>query len=96
MLTQRYWIIKGYDSTTEIYSDKVKFGCFTENAMAALLKALTTKHALTDDEIVRAYARKNTKLASPLLLEVQKSYNPFTLSCGTNPYFVARVVQEEQ
>ena len=61
MPAQRYWIIHGYDSTTEIYQDKVKFGCVTEKAIIALLKALTEKHVLADDEIVSAYACKGTK-----------------------------------
>lgn len=94
MTAQRYWVITGYDSARRICEIKVKVGCFTDNAMELLLKCLTAKYALTDDEIVSAYARRNTRIAAPLLLEVHKSSKPYSLSCGTNPHFNARVVEE--
>ena len=88
---QQYWEITGWDSTTKIYETKVKHGCFNENQIKTLLRVLTAKHALTDNEIVSSYARSNTKIATPLLLEVQRYKNPYSFSCGTNPYFVAHV-----
>lgn len=88
---QKYWVITGWDSTTKIYEKTVKLGCFSENQMKNLLRTLTAKHGLTDNEIVSSYARKNTKIASPLLLEVQVYGKPYCLSCGTNPYFTAQV-----
>ena len=88
---QKYWVITGWDSTAMIYEKTVKFGCFSEKQMKNLLRTLTAKHGLTDNEIVASYARKNTKIASPLLLEVQVSGKPYCLSCGTNPYFTVQV-----
>ena len=60
---QKYWEITGWDSTTMIFDTKVTFGCFSENQMKDLLRALTAKHGLTDSEIVSSYARSNTKIA---------------------------------
>ena len=96
MAVQRYWVITGYDSTNKLCEFKVKLGCFSDNAMEDLLRCFTAKYALTDEEIIRAYARRNTRIASPLLLEVQKSHKPYSYSCGTNPHFNARIVEESK
>lgn len=86
----RKWVIRGWDSTDQIFETTVKYGYFSENQMKCLLKALTAKHGLTDSEIVESYARKKTKISSSHL-EVQVFGNPYCLSCGDNPYFTAQV-----
>ncbi|MEW8027895.1 MAG: hypothetical protein AB2806_09170 [Candidatus Thiodiazotropha sp.] len=93
MSKQRFWIITGYDSTNKICEQKVKYGCYSDNQMKELIKCLTAKHALTDEEIISAYSQRKCKRANSLLLDVQQDAKPFTLSCGTNPHFHARVVE---
>lgn len=92
-MTQRYWEIIGYQGTEKIFERKIKFGCYTENQMKHLLKALAAKTGLETDEIVGAYAKRGTKDANDLL-EVQRDPKRATLTCGINPHFVARVVKE--
>ena len=60
-MSNRYWHIKEYEGTTEIFDIKVKVGCFTEKQIQSLLMALTAKAGLNFDEIVGAYAKKKTK-----------------------------------
>lgn len=88
----KVWIIRGWDSTKQIFETTVKFGYFSENQMKCLLKALTAKYGLTDREIVESYARKNTKIASSHL-DIQVFVKPYCLSCGDNPYFTAQIEQ---
>jgi hypothetical protein len=64
--------------------------------MAELLMCLTAKYGLSDDEIISSYARQRTKIYNSGLLEIQKSSKPFTLRCGTNPFFVAKIMTEEK
>ena len=91
---KKYWRIVGYDSTKKIYEDKVLLGCYTEREMSDLLRALTSRAGLTFQEIVDSYGRRNARRYKPLL-EVQKQARPkFCLMCGSNPYFVASVVEE--
>ena len=61
-MKQRFWHIEGYDSFDKIYDKEVKFGYFSDNQIKDLLKALTAKAALSFDEIVGAYSKKNTKI----------------------------------
>ncbi|HCW89257.1 MAG TPA: hypothetical protein DHU56_04260 [Marinobacter sp.] len=94
VMTQQYWEIIGYQGTEKIFERKVKLGCYTENQMMHLLRALAAKAGLEADEIVGAYAKRKTKGANDLL-EVRRDSKNATLMCGVNPYFVARVVKEK-
>ena len=92
---KRYWHIVGYDSTTMIYEYKVLLGCYTEHEMGNLLRALVSRAGLTFREIVDSYARKNARRYRSLL-EVHRDSGSkkFLLMCGSNPYFIASVVEE--
>ena len=94
-MTKSYWRIIGYESGSKIFETYVPVGCFSERQMNDLLKALAAKAGLTLDEIVGAYARKNTKVSNDLLL-VQKEKPHPEYMCGHNPYFVAGVVECKQ
>ena len=86
-----YWQIEGFDSMKTIFETKVPLGCFAENQIQQLLRALTAKAGLTDDEIVGAYAKRGTKVSNNLL-DVQHDSRHKTYMCGSNPHFAARVV----
>jgi hypothetical protein len=91
---RKYWRIVGYDSTEKIYEDKVLLGCYNEREMSHLLRALACRKGLTFREIVDSYARRNARRYKPLL-EVQRQSRPkFCLMCGSNPHFVASVIEE--
>ncbi|MFZ0978472.1 MAG: hypothetical protein WAN23_03625 [Candidatus Acidiferrales bacterium] len=62
--------------------------------MKSLLMALTAKACLEYDEIVGAYATRKTKIANNLLVVQADSQCP-TFWCGSNPHFVASVVDED-
>ncbi len=47
-------------------------GFIPESRIEALLACLAAKHGLSDDEIVNAFAKRNTRIYKPLL-EVQGS-----------------------
>ena len=85
------WLIQGYDSTTMIYEREVEAEQITQVQMKALLKTLTAKAGLTCDETVAAYAKKGTKIANDLL-RIQKDGPHPNFSCGSNPFFVARLL----
>ena len=88
-MTQRYWIIKGYDGDTKILEKRVKLGLFTEKQIGVLLRMLVAK-TLDDDEIVGALARRNCSISNDLL-EVRRD-GPFPrFWCGENPHFSAQI-----
>jgi len=92
---QRYWKIQGRDSTKILFEFKVKEGQITEKRVKELLRVLTAKYGLDDSEIISSYAKKGTKIYSNHL-EVQKSIGKkYMLSCGSNPYVLAVVVEDE-
>ena len=91
---RKYWRIVGYNSTRKIYEDTMLLGCCSEREMEALLRALVAKAALTYEEIVDSYAKRNTRRHASHL-EVQRDAGArFILNCGSNPYFTASVVEE--
>ena len=93
-LRKEYWRIVGYDSTRKIYEDEVLLGCYTEREMKALLRALVSRASLTFREIVDSYARSNARRYRPLLEVHRQSRPKFALTCGSNPHFIASVVEK--
>jgi hypothetical protein len=86
--------MKGYDSLNKISERKEQVGYFSEYDIQALLQALASKAGLDLDEIVGAYAKKETKIANSLLA-VYKNGLHSVYFCGTNPHCIARVIREE-
>lgn|GEM_PF-848668 len=90
-MSHRYWRIRGYDSSELLFDETVRLGLFTENGIRRLLQTLAAKEGLSHSEIVGAYARRGT-LGSNDHLEVHKDFSQPTWMCGSNPHFVASVV----
>jgi hypothetical protein len=90
---RRYWEIQGWDSTKEIYLRRVPCGSISEQRLSALLAALAAKHGLTNDETVDSYLNPKAK-GYRVHLEVSKQTKAYVLSCGPNPYFNARIVED--
>jgi len=89
-----YWRIAGYHSTRKIFETELPYGLFTDKQMKTVLRVLTAKAGLTYDEIVDSYVRSNCKRYRPLL-EVEGPAKPkFCITCGSNPHFVASVIEK--
>ncbi|MBI5911403.1 MAG: hypothetical protein HY848_15810 [Betaproteobacteria bacterium] len=94
MATKKYWCIVGYDSTTQIFEKLVPLGTLSQKQMTEALRVLAARAGLTFEEILDCHAKKNAK-AYRALLEVQVESHPkFSMSCGSNPYFIASVVEK--
>lgn len=93
-MTQRYWRIRGYNNSTQIFDTRVEVGQITYDQIKQMLKALSAKAGLDYREIVGAYAKRRTKIANDLLA-IHREAESATLSCGANPHFVASVVDED-
>lgn len=93
MKKNKYWIVEHYDSTELVSEYKINYGCMTEKQMENLLKTFVVKYSMNDEETINSFVKKNTK-AYTGFLEISKSSPPFSISCGDNPYFIARVVEE--
>ena len=89
--SNRYWKIQGRDGTDLLFERKVLLGQITENNMKLLLKTLTAKISLTEDEIIGSYAKKGTKIHLDHLEVKYMLGGPYMLSCGSNPYVIATV-----
>jgi len=89
----RYWLIQGFDSHSKIFEIRVALGQFSDKQMKHLLRALAAKASLNYGEIVGAYAKRKTRIANDLL-EIRDDLTNLTYSCGTNPSFIVRVVDE--
>ena len=66
----------------------------TDDQIKQMLKALVAKAGLDYGEIVGAYAKRRTNIANELLA-VHRQSESATFSCGTNPHFVASIVDED-
>jgi len=91
----RYWLIEGYDSTKQIFEDRVPLGALSDRQAEELLRRLACKAGLSFREIVNASVKRGTRRHS-VHLEVHRDSGPrhFHLTCGDNPWFVASVRSE--
>ena len=87
---KNYWLIQGFDSTTKIYEKRIDASHMTRDQAISLLKALVAKAGMTFDEIVGAYAKKQTRIANGHL-SVQKDGPYPVFFCGSNPHFVISI-----
>jgi hypothetical protein len=85
--------IKGFDSDKKIYDRKVALSHLSEDQLRSLLKALVAKAGLNFDEIVGAYARRQSTIANDLLAVRRDGPHP-VFTCGENPHSIAKVIQE--
>jgi hypothetical protein len=91
-MVKRVWIIEGWQSTDKFFSQEVPCTALPENRVSDLLKFLVAKHGLSEGEIISAIATRRSKLFAPHLEIVKSGPNePWSLMCGQNPYFTARV-----
>ena len=95
MTTKKYWRVVGYDSTTKIFEKDLPLGAFSEKHMAEALRTLAARAGLTFEEILDSCANKNAKQHRDLLeVQTEARKERFSLSCGSNPYFIASVVEK--
>ena len=92
--TKRYWLIQGNDGCKIIFEHKVGLGQFTDEQMCQLLRALAAKEGLTHSEMIGAYAKRRTTIATGPLV-VNKDHMHRTFSCGVGPTFSATIVDSE-
>ncbi|SEJ44204.1 hypothetical protein SAMN04244572_03994 [Azotobacter beijerinckii] len=92
----RIWMIEGHRGTEVFWFRELPYGIFSERRIETLLKYLVAKYGLDDDETVNAFAKRNSRLFKPHL-EIQRSgsTSPWSISCGGNPYFTARVEERD-
>lgn len=91
-MAKRVWIIEGWRSTELFWSKTISCSALSENQLKDVLKCLVAKHGLTNDEIVSAFARKNSKLyVSHLEILGSGISKPWWMSCGGNTHFTVRV-----
>jgi hypothetical protein len=87
-----FWEISVWDSTRRIKQLHIPYGRITEGKLEELLRTLTAKYALRDEEIVHRFQKRKTK-GYLMLLEAHRSYNPIAYECGINPYSYARIIK---
>jgi hypothetical protein len=96
-MNKRYWEVTVWDSAKQLEKFNILVGHITSEKLHELLRALTAKHALTDEETVKCFLKRNTKSYMPHL-EIRKDINDslrtMSYMCGTNPYCYARVVSQ--
>ena len=100
MVESKRWRIQVLDGLSPLYETTVPASKITSRELNALLRTLTAKHSLDDDEIVRSHLmrprRKNTSEPHPSrLLDVRWSTSGvLTGTCGENPHVVATAFDE--
>jgi len=88
---KKYWKIQGWDGTNLLFERKVLLGQVTERSMKELLRTLTARIALSEDEIISSYAKRRTKTYYNHLEVTRPKAGSFMLSCGDGPFVTATV-----
>jgi len=89
---REYWQIRGFDGDKQFYEREVPIAYFSHDQVKGLLRCLASRAGLSFDEIMRACANRQTKIANDLL-KVQRDGPSPSFMCGENPYFVVCIVR---
>ena len=86
-------MIEGYEGFNKIYEKKIPGWHLPDRQIVPLLKCLAAKGGLDFDEIVGAYARRNSRFKNDLL-EVNRDRPSLSFQCGVDVCFTARHVRK--
>lgn len=104
-----YWVIEGYESRKKFFETKFPSTYATEHGIKRILKTLTAKHALSNDDIVKCFFKETTKIGKAysdhlrIIQETIPEKRTTVYYCGANlnanldlkTQFLARVVRRE-
>jgi hypothetical protein len=88
---KKHWYIRAYDGANLIYEKKALYGQITEKSMQELLRVLVAKLSLDEDEIIKSYAKKRTKIYQNHLQVIPNTGGKYGFMCGDNPHVIAVV-----
>ena len=96
-MNKKYWEVSVWDSMKKLKQLRIPVGQITSEKLQELLRVLTAKHSLTDEETAKCFLRRNARSYSALL-EIQRDVDDTsrTMSylCGENPHCNARIVSQ--
>jgi hypothetical protein len=87
---KRIWRLEGFDGALKIFETTIPAYLISETQMREVLKRLASRR-LSESEIIGASLNRTGKRNS--LLEIISNTQPTTsMSCGTNPHYVAKML----
>jgi hypothetical protein len=86
-----FWRIEAYDKDRCIFEKVISVSAFSKLTMRRLLQRLAASR-LTEDQIIEASLRRNARgYAAHLEVRPLSAAARYTITCGSNPRFVASV-----
>lgn len=91
---RRCWLIEGREGAGPVvWSAQVPVGRYTDGQIEDLLRLLVARAELSFNEILASTGRRRRSRGA--LLDIHRSFQPFSLQCGSGWSFIARVVERE-
>lgn len=97
-MNKQYWEVTVWDSTIKIKQLHIPINQISADKLQDLLRVLTAKHSLTDEEIAKCFLKRNTKSYLPFLAvrkDTDDALRTTSYICGENPHSYARIVSAE-
>lgn len=94
-MNKRYWEVTVWDSTKKIKRLHIPVNQISTDKLHDLLRVLTAKYSLTDEEIVRCFLKRNIKSYLPFLSvrkDTDSALRTTSYMCGENPHSYAKIV----
>jgi hypothetical protein len=88
---KRYWIVRGFDGTSQLFERKLVRGHYRGAAIEKLLVALASQQ-LQLDELLGACAIVGAPQRNELLAVRRDDHGNMTI--GQNPHYLARQIEE--
>jgi len=86
------WRIEGFDGTELIFEKDVPLHLLSDRQIEEVLRRLVSRH-LSENDVIGASLNRKTK-RTPFLDVRRSAQPPIMISCGENPHYIARVVDE--
>jgi len=88
----KYWKIQVWDSTELLFERNINLSEVAEGGLKEILRLLTSKYALTEEEIILCNLKKNHRLRSKVLDIQRLCGNKYAFSCGEGVYTLATLL----
>ena len=89
---KRKWHIIGYNGLEKFFEIKIPEQCITYKKMEILITQLASRHLKEEEIILSSINKRNGCKGGKNLLRISREGS--SMSCGENPYYVAKVIVE--
>src|SRR3989304_2338834 len=94
-MNKKYWEVTVWESTRKLKQLHIPVHQITPEKLQELMRVLTAKHSLSDEETSKCFLKRNVMSHSAFLKirkDIDATSRTVSYLCGENPHCIAKIV----